>query len=362
MAMETSSATTTGLSEWAAPYVTTMLGKAEALSNLPFQPYTGAFTAPESALQSQAFKGIGALTVPESLSSAGKGMADIASRAGSMAYSPTQFTSTYQAPTAYQAATFDPTKYSTATVQPYMNPYLESVLEPQRREAVRQADIARQAMQSKMAQAGAYGGSRQAIMESEAQRNLQELLGDITGKGYAGAYEDAAKRFADEEARRMAAAKFGEESRQFGYEKGMTAAETAARYGLDALRDTEKSRQYGAQYGLDALAKQIEAARNAADIAGKGSELERANLSAMLSAGATQRDIEQQGLTADYNQYLRELEYPQKMLEFQRNMLTGIPITTYATQTPAASGFQSAAGGAATALQLLKLLQQTSGG
>lgn len=313
MAMETSSATTTGLSEWAAPYVTGMLGRAEALSQTPFQPYTGAFTAPESALQTKAFQGIGGLTVPQNITQAGQTLGTYA---------------TQQQPT-YQPGTYSPIQYTQENLQRYMNPYLESVLEPQRREMQRQADIARNTMQGRLAQAGAYGGSRQAIMEAEAQRNLQQGLADITGKGYATAYEDAARRLAEESGRGLEAAKFGEQSRQFG--------QTAS---------------------LDALGRQIQAAQAQGQIGGAEAQYGLANLAQQLSAGQTQRDIEQQGLTADYQQYLRELGYPQQMLEFQRNMLTGIPITTYATQTPAASGFQEMAGGAATALTLLKLLNQ----
>lgn len=313
MAMETSSVQTTGLSEWAAPYVTNMLGKAEALSETPFQPYTGAFTAGPSQLQTQAFQGLGGLTVPQNITQAGQTLGTYATK---------------DIP-AYQPGAYSPLQFDRSNIQQYMNPYLEQVLEPQRREMQRQADIARTQMQSRMAQAGAYGGSRQAIMEAEAQRNLQQGLSDITGKGYSAAYEDAARRLQEQNARNIEAAKFGESSRQFG---------TTA--------------------GLDALSRQIQAAQAQAGAGAQEAQYGLANLQQQLAAGTTQRDIEQQGLTADYNQYLRELQYPQQMLEFQRNMLTGIPISTYTTQTPGASAFQSAAGGASTVLQLLKLLGQ----
>jgi hypothetical protein len=153
-----------------------------------------------------------------------------------------------------------------------MNPYLEAVLEPQRREANRQAEMARNEMQSRMAKAGAYGGSRQAIMEAEAQRNLQTLLGDITGKGYAGAFEAAQKQ------------------RQADIDAGLRglAAQTAATQAL-----TQAGSQQG-EYGLR-------------------------NLQQMLSAGQTERDIEQAERTAAYNQFLREEQYPQQQLEFQRS-------------------------------------------
>lgn len=317
MAMEQVEAREGTLSEWAGPYVTDMLGRAQAYAQTPFQPYQGAFTAGPSGLQTQAFGGIAGLTVPQNITQAGQTLGTYA---------------TQQQP-AYQPGTYSPIQYTQENLQRYMNPYLESVLEPQRREMQRQADIARNTMQSRMAQAGAYGGSRQAIMEAEAQRNLQQGLADLTGKGYSAAYEDAARRLAEESGRGLEAAKFGEQSRQFGQTTG-----------------------------LDALGRQIQAAQAQAAAGGEEARYGLANLAQQLSAGQTQRDIEQQGLTADYNQYLRELEYPRQMLEFERNMLTGMPIASASFYQPAPSAFQSATGGAATALKLLELLKQTPSG
>jgi hypothetical protein len=192
-----------------------------------------------------------------------------------------------------------------------MNPYLEAVLEPQRREATRQADIARNQMQGRMAQAGAYGGSRQAVMEAEAQRNLQTLLGDITGKGYAGAFDAAQKQ------------------RQADIDAGLRglAAQTASTQALTSA---------GAQ-------------EQAAGIQ---------NLQQMLTAGQTQRGAEQEALTAAYNQFLREEQYPQQQLEFIRQMISGLPVASASFYQPAPSAFQSAAGGAASTLELLKILGQ----
>lgn len=296
--METTGGTESNIASWAGPYVENMLSSAEAIgpavydasgklvSGRPFKPYTGDLIAPESQLQTSAFKGIGALTVPTEFDTAGSQAKEIYSSAKN--YLPT-----------------------VGTVQSYMNPYLDAVLEPQRREATRQAEIARNEMQGRMAKAGAYGGSRQAIMEAEAQRNLQTLLGDITGKGYAGAYEAAQKQ------------------RQADLESGIRGltAQTAA---TEAL--TRAGTQEG-EYGLR-------------------------NLQQMLSAGATQRDIEQAGLTSDYNQFLRELNYPREQLEFQRSMISGLPVAAASFYQPAPSSFQSAAGGAGTILELLKILGQ----
>ena len=55
------------LSEYAGPYVTSMLGKAEALSEQPYQVYGGPQTAAESGLQSKVFQGLGNLSFQNQL-------------------------------------------------------------------------------------------------------------------------------------------------------------------------------------------------------------------------------------------------------------------------------------------------------
>lgn len=307
--METTEARESNLSTWAGPYVTQYLGQAQALGpavydesgklvgGRPFQAYgpeqakaygdiAKGLVAGPSALQSQAFQGIAGLTVPSALTTAGQ-----------------QAQQTYGASQQYMP--------QVGTVQSYMNPYLEAVLEPQRREATRQADIARQQMQGRMAQAGAYGGSRQAIMEAEAQRNLQTLLGDITGKGYSGAFEAAQRQ------------------RQADIDAGLRglAAQTASTQALTSAGSQEQAA------GIQ-------------------------NLQQMLTAGQTQRGAEQEALTAAYNQFLREEQYPQQQLEFIRQMISGLPVASASFYQPAPSAFQSAAGGAASTLELLKILGQ----
>jgi len=86
--------------------------------------------------------------------------------------------------------------------QQYMNPYLMASLNPQLDEARRQAEIDRVAAAGRLTRAGGFGGSRQALMESEGLRNLQTNLADITGKGYATAYDRALDQYNAEQAAR----------------------------------------------------------------------------------------------------------------------------------------------------------------
>ncbi len=175
---------TESLSPYAAPYVTEMLGRGQALASTPYQAYTGPLTAGPSQLQQQAFGGLGSLALPG------------ASAAGSLTGA------AYQPLTPQQIAGGEtPQPYAggpTSPVQAYMNPYLQAALEPQYEQARRQADIAQQALQSRYAKAGAYGGSRQGVAEAELQRGLLDRLAGITGTGYQQAYDRAADLFGEE--------------------------------------------------------------------------------------------------------------------------------------------------------------------
>ena len=64
-------------------------------------------------------------------------------------------------------------------MQAYMNPYQQAVTDVAKGAAVREYGQGLQNLKSQAAQRGAFGGSRQAIMESELTRNLGQQLGNI---------------------------------------------------------------------------------------------------------------------------------------------------------------------------------------
>ena len=142
-----------------------MLGKGKALSELPYEMYSGPLTAGASDLQSQAFSGLGSLTMPENTFSN---------------FAPDSFTDTGMA-----------TKY--------MTPYLDAAVEPQVAEARRQAEIQRNLNAGRMTRAGSFGGGRSAIMEAENSRNLLRNVNDIYGTGTQNAFESGRDQFNTEQ-------------------------------------------------------------------------------------------------------------------------------------------------------------------
>jgi hypothetical protein len=177
----------------------------------------------------------------------------------------------------------------------YMSPYTQNVVDVQQREAKRQAEIANQAIGAKAAQAGAFGGARHGLMESEANRNLMTQLGGIQAKGLQDAYTQGLGQFNIEQNRGLEAQKLGEQSRQFGAELGLK----------------------GLQTGIQSagVLGQLGSAQSAADLG---------RLKTLYDMGAGER-------TFDYNEFLRGEKYPYENLRFMQSMLQGLPTTAAPT-------------------------------
>jgi hypothetical protein len=313
-----------GLSPWSAPYITDYLAKGKALADTGYQAYKGPLTAGTSDLQNKAFQGISSLTVPTSMGDAANTAGNVATNLSGMSYSPTTSSNQYQAPDAYQSvgSAFDSTQ-----AQQYMNPYLQMSLQPQLEEARRQSQIMQMQNASKAANAGAFGGGRQAIMDAETQRSLGTNLANITGQGYNTAFNNAQGQFNAEQLRKIQEA-------QYGSTQAATAAQMRAQYGLSAEQDTEKSKQFGANYGIDAQKAALAAAEAQSRLGSTQNATNIANLNSQLTAGATQRGIEAEGTAADLAEFEKQRQFPYQQLQFQRDMISGLP-SSAVSNTPA---------------------------
>jgi len=85
--------------------------------------------------------------------------------------------------------------YTGQNVSNYMNPYLKGALDPQLAEVQRQYDITGTQQKSGAAKSGAFGGSREALMAAENQRNAGIAKNQIIGQGYNQAFQNAQQQF-----------------------------------------------------------------------------------------------------------------------------------------------------------------------
>jgi hypothetical protein len=92
------------------------------------------------------------------------------------------------------------------TAGSYMNPFLEQALAPQLSGLARQSQIEGTRQQGEATMRGAFGGSRDAIMRAEREKNLLSQQSDVLGRGYAQAFDTAQQQFNAERAAQMQAA------------------------------------------------------------------------------------------------------------------------------------------------------------
>ena len=222
--------TESSLSNWVGPYATEMLGRGQAISTQPYEAYTGPLTAGEAAPQTAAFQGIGNLVVPT---------ADM--------------------------GTFAPQEFTSDQAGRLMNPFLQQALDPQIAEARRQSEIQRIDNAGRLTQAGAFGGGRQAVMESELNRGLLDRLAGIQGTGFMSAYDRAAQQFNAEQ------------------QLGLQAQQAANTFGLAGLQKQQ-------------------------------------------DLGAAQRAIEAEGIMADKKQFEEEQAFPYKQVQYMQSLLQGLPL------------------------------------
>jgi len=352
--------TESSLSNWAGDYVTNMMGKGQALSEMPYEQYQGPLTAGASPLQTQAFNQAGTLQTPASIGQAATTAGGIADATKGLSYDPTGFSNQFTAPSAYQTGSFSTGTFGTDQAQQYMNPYLSAALDPQMKELQRQNLIANMGTNAKLTAAGAYGGGRQAVLTAENQRNMMDQMDKTLGQGYSSAYDKAMAQFNADQQRQQQMQKDTEQSRQFGATQGMTGAQLAAQYGTDAQKAAEQSKQFGASYGLDALKSGLQAAQLQGSLGVQENQADIANLAQLASLGTAQRGIESEGIAADRAQFEEARLNPFKMVQFQQSLLSGLPLAAQ-TYNQAPTDNLTQFSNAATSIDaLLKKLGQTS--
>lgn len=253
LASTPSSVQTVGPNQQLQPYTQDVLAKGQALLDAGTPAYTGQMTAGPSDLQQQAWSGLAGLTLPTAMTEAGTRLGNISEQAAGTKFDPSQ-------------------------INQYMNPYIQQALNPQLEEMRRQSQINLQPMMAKLTQAGGYGGGRQAILQSEANRNLLAEQNKTVGQGYKDAYDSA-----------MKAAQYASELGLKGLSTAATASQAQGNVGAQQ-----------AQYGLQ-------------------------NLQAMATAGKTQQEQDQAALNAQYNEWLRQLKYTPEMLKMQQQLIQGMP-------------------------------------
>jgi len=374
--------TQTNLPEYARPYFENLLERGQTASQVEYQPFGGQRTAPFTPLQQQAFGNVQQMQPSQAVGAGIDITANVAQQAGQYGgYRPLQAQNLYEAPYLQQSRIRTPTvgtsSFTDAGIASgYMSPYMQNVVDVQQREAQRQADIARTQRGAQAASAGAFGGSRQAILEAEAARNLATQKGDIQAQGLQSAYQQAQQAYQTDAQRQLAAQQanqaaalqaqgMGLNQAQALNQARMQAAQLGAQYGLSGLQAAEQSRQFGAGLGLQGLQQQLAAAGQLGALGQTQYGQQMGITSAQQQAGAQQQAQAQQQLDQQYEEFMRQQFYPQSQLQFYSSLLRGVPVapqqTMYSYQAPA-SAISQIGGLGLGALGLTKAFGAKEGG
>ena len=250
------------VSSYAQPYVENLLGKTQALTNSAYQAYPQQRTAGFTDLQNQAFGAAGNLGVtPQTgqgtdyATMSGLGGLGVAGQATNQGFQ--------------------------NQMGGYMNPYLQMSLAPQLAEANRNYDISGTNQASKATQSGAFGGSRDAIMAAENERNRNMGLQSIIGQGYNTAFNQAQQQYNQNLQNQLA-----------GYNTAGQAATTLGQLGQN---------QYAQQTG---------------------------NINLQNALGTQQQQQQQNILGQQYQDWLAQKQDPYNKLSYMQGMLTGLPLTS----------------------------------
>jgi hypothetical protein len=277
----TTQTTTTEFPSELRPYITDILerskARAEAEEKAGYQPYTAPRIAgfePEQLAAQQATK-------------------DIVSR-GVSADPMLSSAQTYYAP-AFGLTLGQAERFGAPQAAQYMSPYQQAVIDVEKREAARSFAPQMQQIGAQAVGAGGFGGSRQAILESEALRNQQQMLGDIQTRGTQQAYDRAQAAF-----------------------------------------EAQKARERGAAGSL---------AQMGAAIPGQAFK----EIGALEAVGAGRRADAQRALDLGYSQFQEEQLFPTRTLQEYQSIVRGFPYTpnTYTsgfTTSPPASLAQNVLG------------------
>ena len=194
-----------------------------------------------------------------------------------------------------------------------MDPFIQNVVDIAKREATRDEEAAVQGRAAQAVGAGSFGGTRQALVESEAERNLGERLGDIQARGLSTAFQNAQQAAEAQRGRELAG------GRQFA-----------------ALGDAAGQRA-------------------------------RSDIGGLAGIGETQQQRGQQALDIARQEFGQEQVFPAQTLGKYQSIVRGFPyqmgFTQQSQQTvPTPSLAQTLTGGAATAAGLYGMFGGFGGG
>jgi hypothetical protein len=230
----------------------------------------------------------------------------------------------------------------------FMNPYLNSALQPQLAEIGRQYDITGQQEKSQATGQGAFGGNRQALIQAENARNKNTAMNTAIGQGYNTAFNNAQQQFnaqqnanlQAQQANQQAGIATGSQNLQSALQtQGLGAGQNLqsqlanqAAYG-NAQQANIGQQQFGANMGQQNLQQILAGAGQLGNLGTNQLAAQQGVLNTQNTMGAQQQQQEQGKINQAISNYATAQQYPMMQLGNMSNLLHGLPMSSTTTQT-----------------------------
>jgi hypothetical protein len=397
------------------PFLLDVLKQGRELTGQEYTPYGGqrlADTSPDVMASDQMVRNVAQRGIPGLDTAMGMTM-DSASKIGGVTgggqgydfskyggfkeseFSPSGDISETQFKPAAEFSQFDfqgPEKFTGETVGQYMSPYMQQVADIQKQQAMENFQTQAGQRAANAVQSGAFGGSRQGVVEATAQKDLMSQMAEIDATSRQKAYEDAQGAF---ESDRAAQEQFQQNKYNEQYKREMAQAEEFARAGdqvaaerarVQAAQTAELARvQAGAageasrvqageageesrvqaaqadenmrqrQFMLEGLGMSSDMASQIAALGGQSRSADIESAQLMEAIGLRQQGDVQKGLDLAYQDFINQRDWGKNQLADYVNIVYGNPLgggDFGATTSPGPNPYSQALGGGISMLGL----------
>lgn len=245
----TTTSYTSNLPEYAEPYFIDMMDRAQNASMQPYTPYTGDRIADLSEGQTGAYDLASSLGQPSQIGTATDMTTDAA-------LSSLNNTGTF---TNNNVTT--PTGWNSDVANRYMDPFADKVTDAAVQKLTSQYLTQQGARDANAAKLGAFGGSRQALVENAAMNDYNQNVTNTVYQGLSDAYKNAQNVYGTDTQALLSAEKANQDAaaqaaqiRQAGYTGAMSGAQQ-----LGALGATEQELALNRAGALDTYGKEQQA-------------------------------------------------------------------------------------------------------
>lgn len=419
--------TQTNLPEYAKPYFENLLNRTQAQSYQEYQPYGAARVAGFTPEQQGIQQSYASMTTPGQFNQATQGL-NVAGGMGAagagaglnqaLSYQPSNYYAQQVSAPGLQnfgmnaaQTNYNPNlqnyqmagpanvasqNFGQAAADYYSSPYQQNVTNTALREATLKGALDKNALMSGAISRGTFGGARNALLQAEQTRGLNQQLADIQTQGSQQGYLNAQQQFQADQARRMQAALANQQAgittgqsnlqallqtqglgagigkdialanlsneqqanvqnlasqlqtQGLSADQALRAALANQSTNLAANQQNQQAQQYAAGLGQQLYSTGLGGIQGAATGLGALGAQEQASNLARLGAqsqtAAQQQALTQTQLDTAYQDFLRQRDYPQEQLGFYSNILRGLPVqlasTSQTYQAPPSIGSQ----------------------